>query len=483
MKKQAPKHVQSISGLLQSVFLIVTLIFVLTIVSCLFYVTRLSQQYDRLIRNAVSASNIGADMQAEISEEIWQIVIGRKAFSEGTQYSVMHQLEQDLRGLRQNTLNEENLSLLESAERASVTMLDYIDLLQTQMQSNAAVSENKATMEEINNVAALIHNMLQQYSHGETIVAAEANSTIQFATRLIALLIILLLLVTVAFMLVSNRRLRLAIMQPIQNLEGLSKEIADGNLDTRVEIPSIVELVSLSESLNKMAARIEDLIDENVQEQKNLQKAEMRALQAQITPHFLYNTFDTIVWLAEGGYNEEVAEVTIAFSNFYRISLSSGQDFIPFHREVEHVRNYLTIQSYRYQEMLTYTVSLDARVANDLTMKLILQPLVENSIYHGIKNTRDSGSIHVSVALQEDGRIRCEVADTGVGMSPEKIQSLYTAFDAEEPHAGGGYGLFNVNRRLKLYYGARLHIKSTPGEGTIIWCIVPRKQREDIGHV
>lgn len=482
MIKPKAKHAQSISDLLRNVFLIVTLIFVLTIVSCLFYVTELSKQYDRLIYNAVSASNIGADMQSEMAGEIWQIVIGRKAFSEGKQYAVMDRLEQDLSELRQNTLNKENLSLLESAERASVTMRDYVDLLQTQMNHKVAVSENKATMEEINNVATLIFNMLQEYSRGETIVAAEANSTIQASTKLIALLIILLLLVVAAFMLVSNRRLAAAITQPIQNLEGLSREIADGNLDTRVELPVVSELIPLSESLNKMAARIQDLIIENVLEQKNLQKAEMRALQAQITPHFLYNTFDTIVWLAEGGYNEDVVEVTVAFSNFYRISLSSGQDFIPFYREVEHVRNYLTIQSYRYQEMLTYSVFLDQRVASDLTLKLILQPLVENAIYHGIKNKRDIGNVCVCVALQQDNTIRCEVSDTGVGMSSEKIQMLYAAFEAEESREGGGYGLYNVNKRLKLYYGAaiRLHIKSTVNEGTTIWCVLPRKQREDI---
>jgi len=478
------KKNKSISSILRTSFFVVILVFIVSIISCLYYINQMSAQYNRLISNATFANNLSVYAQTQINEEIWQIVVGRQNFDEGLQYQTLEQIDQDLKKLRDNTLNMENLSLLESAELATATMKDYVNILRDQIYSNSAVSENQFIMQEINNVSSLIYNVLQEYSYGETNVASEINNTIQTTTRWIGTLIIFLVLVTVIFMIVTWRSLNTAIAIPLKKFENMSTQIAQGDLTTRVDIPEIFELVPLAKCLNEMAERVDLLLKENIQKQKNLQKSEIRALQAQITPHFLYNTFDTIVWLAEEGNTEDVVDITLAFTDFYRISLSSGQDWITLESEIEHVRNYLTIQSYRYQEILDYHIFLDDTVKKDYILKLTLQPLVENALYHGIKNKRDTGTITVKACLTEDHMLMCSVSDTGIGMSQEKIEMLQENFLAEEPPEDSGYGLYNVNRRIKLYYDSGgLQINSKPGIGTTISFILPRKPLEDNQYV
>jgi len=475
---------ESIANILRTSFIVVILIFIISIFSCLYYIKQISAQYNRLINNATMADNLSTYAQTKVNEEIWQIVAGRKDFESGSQYQIIEQIETDLQKLRNNTLNIENLALLESAELAMTTLKDYVDILQEQFHKQRAVSENQAIMHEISNVSMLIYNVLQEYSYGETTIAAEINNTIQITTHWIVMLIIGLVVVTVIFLIVTWRSLNRAIAVPLKKFENMSAQIAQGDLTARVDIPRISELIPLAICLNEMAGRIDQLLKENIQKQKNLKKSEMRALQAQITPHFLYNTFDTIVWLAESGNTEDVVDITIAFSNFYRISLSSGHDWITLENEIEHVRSYLTIQSYRYQEIMDYHICLDQAVKDDYILKLTLQPLVENALYHGIKNKRDIGIITVKACLTGDNLLLCSVSDTGIGMSPDKIRQLQESFLAPEPPEDSGYGLYNVNQRIRLYYNSGgLRIHSIPGQGTTISFTLPRKPMEDIYHV
>ena len=242
------------------------------------------------------------------------------------------------------------------------------------------------------------------------------------------------------------------------------------------------ELDHLAANLNVMAVRIQELLNENIKEQKNLQKAEMRTLQAQITPHFLYNTFDTIIWLAEAEETEEVIEVTKAFSQFFRISLSKGHDWITVDQELEHVKSYLTIQKIRYANILSYDIDADEGIGSTPMLKLILQPLVENAIYHGIKNKRGRGKIVVQARRTDafglkDGGIYFSVSDDGIGFTPERLSEVWRALrhktDTED--LTSVYGLYNVHKRLELYYDKKvsLFIDSEYGKGTRISFTIP----------
>ena len=230
-----------------------------------------------------------------------------------------------------------------------------------------------------------------------------------------------------------------------------------------------------------MTEQIDVLIHKNMEEQKNIQKAEMKALQAQITPHFLYNTFDTIVWLAEEERVEEVVKITKAFSDFLRISLSRGHEWITVSQELEHIQNYLTIQKIRYADILSYSIEADESLKNYKTIKLVLQPLVENAIYHGIKNKRGRGKLLVKVqfADQEHTKILFEVSDNGAGFSKERLAQVREELASASQNVeklNSVYGLYNVNKKLKLYYGETtegLQIKSEEGIGSTVSFTIP----------
>jgi two-component system sensor histidine kinase YesM len=236
-----------------------------------------------------------------------------------------------------------------------------------------------------------------------------------------------------------------------------------------------------------MADKIKTLIDENIREQRNLQKSEMKALQAQITPHFLYNTLDSIVWLAEGNKNEQVISITRAFSDFFRISLNRGDEWVQVKDEFKHIESYLTIQKIRYRDILDYSIEYEHEMEQKVVLKLLLQPLVENSLYHGIKNKRGRGTIVVR-GWQEKGFLCFSVTDNGVGMTGEQLASVKAQLEVNPPHVMGEtgnriYGLYNVAKRLELYYNRAdlLDVQSVYREGTQVTLLVPESVLDEAG--
>ena len=206
-------------------------------------------------------------------------------------------------------------------------------------------------------------------------------------------------------------------------------------------------------------------------------------MQAQINPHFLYNTLDAIVWKAEAGRTEEVIGLTSSLSDFFRISLSSGADWIPLSQEKKHIEGYLKIQQTRYRDIMRYEIDIPDEIGNYYILKLLLQPIVENALYHGIKIKRGGGTIYVS-AKEDGGWLHFSVRDTGSGMSAEQLAELNRRIREETPvvsDRGGGFGLVNVNMRLRLYYNEPegLTIKSGPG-GTEVSFRVPCRTKEEI---
>jgi len=252
----------------------------------------------------------------------------------------------------------------------------------------------------------------------------------------------------------------------------------------RIDIPHVKELDALAGNLNTMTEQIDVLIKKNMEEQKNFQKAEMKALQAQITPHFLYNTFDTIVWLAEEEKTDKVVKITKAFSDFLRISLSRGHEWITISQELDHIKNYLTIQKIRYADILNYKIDADESLMELKMIKLILQPLVENAIYHGIKNKRGRGELIVTVhyADEEHTSIRFTVEDNGAGFTEERLAQVRNELNAgssDSEKLTSVYGLYNVNKKLRLYYGEKtegLIIESEAGKGSRISFVIPASQ-------
>ena len=455
----------------------IVLLMVIPIVYSISVMSMHTSQYDRIITNVSRANRINQTVKVEISDEIWDIVAGKKTFEEGKQYEILDSIKIGISEMMASTENETNRNLLEVATRAVNTLEKYVNMLGIQIQENAAVSENEQILEEVRGCAALIYDILQDFIVAEIETSAMTNESIKSSSVTLAIIQIVIIFVMLAVAIYTSISVSESIRKPISDMEQLSTCIAEGQLDARIKLPHVPELDPLSENLNIMAGKIQELIDENIKEQQNLQKAEMKTLQAQITPHFLYNTLDTIIWLAESERKDEVIEITKAFSNFFRISLSKGHEWIQIEQEIDHVQSYLTIQKIRYRDILDYEIDFDPKLNGKQVLKLILQPLVENAIYHGIKNKRGRGKLIVTAKLLNDDQIFFSVQDNGIGFTQERLDAvLYELSDNADPeNLKSIYGLYNVNKRLKLYYdmSVSLDIKSEYGKGTTVSFTIP----------
>ena len=259
------------------------------------------------------------------------------------------------------------------------------------------------------------------------------------------------------------------ITSPIKQLERVMRTVEKSDY-FRMEIVdtfAFKEVNALLLRFNKMMRKISDLMEHVVIEQDARRKSELLALQNQINPHFLYNTLESITWVIENGKNEEAAKMVTALARLFRLGLMDESETVPLKNEIEHVRNYLLIQSFRYADSFEYNFDIQPEALEARTMKLILQPIVENCIYHGLKNNIDKGFIEVSAKIR--GRyLVLTISDNGYGMREEKIKELYESF--EDTSIGKGVGLKNVYRRIMMYYGenAEMLIESELDCGTTI---------------
>lgn len=266
------------------------------------------------------------------------------------------------------------------------------------------------------------------------------------------------------------------ITDPIKELERSVNAIEAGELEREVYTGGSYEIQHLGRSIGDMAKRIRMLMQDIVVEHESKRKSEFDTLQSQINPHFLYNTLDIIVWMIENEKKQEAVKVVTALARFFRISLSKGKSIITVRDELEHIRNYLTIQQMRFKNKFIYEIEAGEEVMDLACLKLMLQPLVENAIYHGMEFMDGDGEIHVKVQRQEDD-LWIEVCDNGLGMTPEQAKSLLGEKPPVPSKRGSGIGVKNVNERIRLYFGESygLVIISEPDEGTTIRIHLPAK--------
>lgn len=263
------------------------------------------------------------------------------------------------------------------------------------------------------------------------------------------------------------------IAKPITNMVETMERTEKGNLDNKAYESRFNEVRRLSHSYNSLLARIAALMQQVKEEQTELRKSEMNVLQAQINPHFLYNTLDSILWMSERGDNKNTAKMVSALGRLLRISLSKGDNLVPIHRELAHVESYLTIQKIRYKNQFTYTFEADEGITDFLTVKLIVQPFLENALYHGIERMVDEGHITIR-ALDGGDRIRLEVEDDGVGIHPEELERLKAGRQSQA--SVRGIGLANVHQRIQIHFGEQygVEVESELDEGTLVRVTFPK---------
>jgi len=469
----------AINDLGHRLVLMLVLPIILSLVLMLFY----AWEYHSAIRRMREITELKGVVSEEIPEKAWNIVSGKESFPGSNIYVVIHEVEDRIETVTDQTKKENRLSLI-VAGRTMETLENYVDKIRDNVNAEVPVVENEAVLVEVRNVSELVDSMLNEYIELEITSTAKMSRTLGLIIIITAVLEILIVIVAILVRNVTLKSTAAMVRSPIEKLEEVTAVLADGTLDARLTDTDVTELRNLTMQVNHMADRLETMMKKSEQDAKRLRKAELRTLQAQINPHFLYNTLDAIVWKAEGGEMEEVIGLTSSLSDFFRISLSSGADWILLSQEKKHIEGYLKIQQTRYRDIMKYEIDIPDEIGQHYILKLLLQPLVENALYHGIKIKRGGGTIKVS-AKEENGYLEFSVKDTGCGMSPEQLEALNERMKKEQPSVseggGGGFGLVNVNMRIRLYYNEPEGLKITSGpDGTEVKFRVPCRTKEEI---
>lgn len=266
-------------------------------------------------------------------------------------------------------------------------------------------------------------------------------------------------------------RLAHSVTRPLTKLAETMERFGKGDLSVSVPVTYQDEIGMLSEEFNKMAGKIQLLVDQVYREQKEKRKSELAALQAQINPHFLYNTLNSVSSLIKMDCPDEAFIMIHAIGMFYRTSLSDGKTLIPIEQEIINIENYIQIQKFRYGSKIEYEIEMDTQIKKEWIVKLTLQPLVENSIYHGVKEMREKGRIEIK-GWKEENLIYIEVSDNGVGIPTERMAHILEGSNNGKRYS---YGLYNINQRLQLHFGKEygLKIQSQEGKGTKITVKIP----------
>lgn len=358
------------------------------------------------------------------------------------------------------------LSCLDSLEKAVSRMIENSRKAGT-YDENLSIWEN-----DIQGLCSMIQDYITQYTYYEILKMEELQKELEVHTKQIVAVFLALLAGVLVVGFTLSVMITKSVTDPINILKQTAERLGRGELEARAKMCGLEEINVLARTLNNMSDKIAGLMERTKQEQKSLREAELKLHQEQISPHFLYNTLDSIVWMAEGGNNKQVVEMTTDLSDFFRTVLSGGKDFITIAEEESHIRSYLKIQKIRYEDILEYNIAIEPSLRDRVVLKMILQPIVENALYHGIKNKRGGGTITVRGYEDQNGVI-FEVEDNGIGMDEPTLNRLRQKLKGTgnmELREQDGFGLNNVAQRIRMYYGegSDITVESEKDVGTCI---------------
>ena len=343
----------------------------------------------------------------------------------------------------------------------------------------AATYSDGSIEEEFNNTARTVVIKTVGYTGWKLVgvIKGTGISLNTIKTRLFIVFVIFLIVFIVVFI---NSYISFRVTDPIRELEKSVKKLEEGNLDADIYMGGSYEIQHLGKSVQDMKYRIKGLMQDIVTEHEEKRKSEFDSLQAQINPHFLYNTLDIIVWQIENEKQSEAVHTVTALARFFRLSLGKGKNIVTVKAEIEHVKNYLMIQHMRFKNKFDYEFDIEEDVLELSSLKLMLQPLVENAIYHGMEFMDGDGLIKIK-AWREADELYLSVTDNGLGMTEEKVAMVLAGKSNSGNGRGSGIGVKNVNERIKLYFGEDygLKIDSEPDVGTTIIIHLPAKKYEE----
>lgn len=479
---QPGKVKYSIKNKLIMLSAVVAVPFLVMVIYLLYALRGYSSAYDTIVSNMTVANNYNLNFKEEMDESLYKLVVGAVTFESIRQddtlqdpYELINELRGEFTRLMTITTDGESRAWLQILMRNADTLQDRVDDIKENLDAEKSYDLNIEMLD--NNIyilTELVQDNIQHYIYYQTKsiehLTQQLNERVETFTVFcnILLAFVLLLVIVLTMMIVTG------IIRPIQELSEVTRRISQGDFTARAEVETEDEVEALADSINSMTESIEGFVHKIKEDEGKMRRADLRLLQEQINPHFLYNTLDTIVWLIEGNDSDKAVNMVVSLSEFFRLVLSKGKEYITIQEEELHIKSYLKIQQVRYRDILEYEIRIDPRLYRYKILKLTLQPLVENSLYHGIKYKRAKGIITVTGEMEE-GRIRLRVEDNGVGMEPEELENLQAEIMKPCKDTGKGFGLANVNERIRMNFGTEygMTIRSEAGKGTIVDILIP----------
>lgn len=434
-----------------------------------------NQRYEDMINSTLVASEFSLDFKKDFDYEIYLVIVGNKTLKESDVDTMLRHAKNVVKGLENITESQDNRDRLQDIRKYLDSLQVYVARIDENMAEGNLYEENMEIWEnDVQIVTTLVRDEISQYTYYEIQGIQKSRDDYQkFYTWMLRFCLIALVGVVVAVGIMSYL-IPLSITRPFKELSQVTDEIAKGNLSVRANVNTGVEATALSNSMNTMIDKINELLEQVTTEQIRLRKAEFELLQAQINPHFLYNTLDAIIWLAEAGEQKRVVGMVRNLSDFFRTSLNQGKDINSIKEEMLHVKSYLEIQHVRYQDILSYDIEVPEALYIYSIPKITIQPLVENALYHGIKNKRGMGHIRIrGQAGEKDFTIT--VTDDGIGIDETRLRQVQSGIQNKVLTGKDFYGLYNVCERIRLNFGEEygIFIESVYGEGTSVRVILP----------
>ncbi len=425
-------------------------------------------QYNAILNNVTTASDFNQNFKDDVDLKMYYYVID-------SQYSVGLPIEevQSAKTIAQKLIDT---TTKRDSIRAISSVLNLCHNLEGKMQQIAETEEYDSRVDQLEKNIYILTDMVQRFMYTYLYYEAAHLNDLQsdMITNMIFLMAIVMfsVLVLLYFLLAGSKKLSRKIVDPIDMICERLEAIGKGSLLVCEPIHADVEEVQLlSDGIENMVGRLKWQIDKNTEQEKHRRGTELALLQSQINPHFLYNTLDTIVWLIESGEIGGAVKMVASLSNYFRFSLSRGKNVITLEEEEQHIRSYLEIQQMRYRDLMDYEIDISDQLKNFVLPKLTLQPLVENALYHGIKNRRRKGLIRLR-GRAENENVILEVADDGRGMTKERLEEVRNSLTGGKSE---GFGLRTVHQRIRILFGGEygLALESTPDVGTRIFVIIP----------
>lgn len=485
------KETQTVKVPLRAKLLFVILITALPLlfssINLIYSLMDYSRSYDEIVNNLTIANDYNINFKEEMDESLYKLVVGYMSFEnikseEGLKdpYALIESIQNGCRKLLMISTDKESRIWLQSLLRNTDTLKNRVDDIKANLTDDGHYEENIAMLDnDIYILTELIQDDIQYYIYYQTRnieqLKNELNNDInRFIILNVAIVLGMVIIATIAALLLVK-----SITKPINELCGIASQIAHGDFSARAKVQTKDEIGVLAAGVNDMSEHLEIMVNQIQEDERKMRYAELRLLQEQINPHFLYNTLDTIVWLIEGEDTTKAVHVVMSLSEFFRRVLSKGKEFVTIEDEMQYIRSYLEIQQARYADILDYEIDIDPSLYPYKILKMTLQPMVENSLYHGIKYKRAKGLIRVSGEKQGD-KILLYIEDNGVGMTPQETEALTEKINMPCNETGAGFGLANVNERIRMNFGQEygLFVQSQKGKGTKITIAIPATELE-----